>query len=128
MYDSIYKTMVESKVAIELPEKVSFDRDQKITQSTEEQYWLPSKYQVVHPNYMIFVDETGKNTNMKSNGKIGGEQFIVPVQSVTNTGCIGATTNIHFTVLSFKEMQLCVRLFLNQNRMLGRFQLTGNLE
>ena len=33
-------------------------------------------HQVKHHEYMLFVDEVRKNTNMKDDGKVGGERFL----------------------------------------------------
>jgi hypothetical protein len=118
MYESVYKTMVKSNVAEELESECFFDKKGNIVQTKEESFGLPSKYKLKHPNYCIFVDETGKNTNMKADGKVGGEKFVVPVNAVTNTGCIGSTTDIHFTVLCFTaatgEAVMCSVIFKSE--------------
>jgi hypothetical protein len=53
-----------------------------------------------HPEYLLFVDETGCNTNQKDDGNAGGELFVLPVDG-EEFGVCGVTTDMHFTVLCF---------------------------
>ena len=118
MYNSIYRQMVNSNVAKELSDEVYLDRNGNIVDDEEDSYGLPTKYIVTHPDYILFVDECGKNTNMKTSGKAGGQRFIIPKNSVTNTGCLGTTTDIHFTVLCFTagtgEPVMCAVIFKSE--------------
>ncbi len=66
MYSSVYKTMVEAGVVEELEEEIQQDSG------------IPSKFQLINPDYVIFVDETGSNTNQIKDGRVGGEKCIVP--------------------------------------------------
>jgi hypothetical protein len=88
MYDNVYEAMVEAGVAEELPEPVQL------------QSGRPTKYNLIRPECVVFVDETGCNTNQKDDGHVGGELFVLPVDD-DDIAPTGATTDIHFTVLAF---------------------------
>ena len=45
------------------------------------------------------MDEVGKNTNMKNDGKVGGEQLLKEKGQRANI--TAATSDAHFTVLGF---------------------------
>ncbi len=66
MYENVYKTMVEAGVAEELSEEI------------QHKAGLPSKYRLTRPEYVLFVDETGCNTNQLNDGRVDNEQFILP--------------------------------------------------
>jgi hypothetical protein len=78
---------------------------------------LPCDTQLIHPQYLLFFDETGCNTNQKKDGHYGGEKFVctrgtTPKQMVS-------TSDKHFTVLgltaSTGEPVLCVIIFASEN-------------
>ncbi len=60
----------------QLPEKVYHDRDSVIITNEEEAFGLASAYELLHPDMVVTVDETGANTNQKSHGHTGGELFL----------------------------------------------------
>jgi len=66
MYENVYATMVEAGIAEELEEEIQHERG------------LPTKYALTKPEFLLFVDETGCNTNQLNDGKVGGELFIMP--------------------------------------------------
>jgi hypothetical protein len=106
MYENIYNEMVEAGIAEELEEEISYEKG------------LPSKFRLTHPDYLLFVDETGCNTNQLNDGKVGGEVFIMPKCSGDAAAPAGATTDIHFTVLPFisgtGEPVLCAIIFKSE--------------
>jgi hypothetical protein len=68
---------------------------------TQYEEGLPSKYTLTLPEYLLFVDETGCNTNQLNDGKVGGEVFIMPKDCGDAAAPAGATTDLHYTVLPF---------------------------
>jgi len=60
----------------------------------------PSHYVLTKPEYLLFVDETGCNTNQLNDGHVGVETFIVPKDD-PEAAPQGSTTDIHFTMLAF---------------------------
>ena len=103
MYENVYKTMVEAGVAEEVSEDIQHEAG------------LPSKYRLTRPEYVLFVDETGCNTNQLNDGRVGNERFILPKDDSECGAPIGATTDIHFTVLPFVsgtgEAVMCAIIF-----------------
>jgi hypothetical protein len=100
MYESVYETMVKAGVATKLPEAVWFDRDGNIVLNEEQAFGEKSKYLLQHPEYCVYVDETGSNTNQKADGHVGGRRFVVP-KGETEIGKVGAINDLHFTTLVF---------------------------
>ena len=89
MYNCVYENMVEAGVAVKMDEAVDHGDG------------LRTHYALTKPEFVLFVDETGSNTNQLKDGRVGGEQFILPKEDAGQCGPIGATTDIHFTVLPF---------------------------
>ena len=85
MYDNKYREMVEAGIAEELEEEITHEEG------------LPTKFKLTHPDYLLFVDKTGCNTNQLNDGKVGREVFIMPKNSGDAAAPAGATTDIHFT-------------------------------
>jgi hypothetical protein len=52
---------------------------------------------VTKPEQILFVDETGSNTNQKEDGFAGGQRYVLPNDGMHEEGVIGDTTDIHFT-------------------------------
>jgi hypothetical protein len=50
------------------------DRQGNNVQCSEEAFGLPTDLQMTHPDYVIFVDETGSNTNMKEGWSSRGQE------------------------------------------------------
>ena len=49
------------------------NREGDIVMSAEAALGMKATHLVKHSEYMLFVDEVGNNTNMKDDGKFGGE-------------------------------------------------------
>lgn len=118
MYDCVYEKMVEAKVAIKLDTPILYDKEGNEVTDPNMSFGLPSRYKITDPNRIIFVDETGKNTNMKTDGKVGGRRFIVPATSTAAP--IGSTSDIHFTTLCFTSALgdpiMCAVIFKSQKK------------
>jgi hypothetical protein len=103
MYESVYEAMVTAGVAEKGEEEITYETG------------LPSKYKLTKPEYVLFVDETGCNTNQLNDGRVGGELFIVPKVDNEAGRPIGSTTDLHFTVLGFisgtGEAVMCAIIF-----------------
>jgi hypothetical protein len=106
MYDNIYEAMVEAGIAEELDEEINYSSG------------LPTRFKLTHPDYLLFVDETGCNTSQLNDGKVGGEVFTMPKNCGDAAAPAGATTDIHFTILPFisgtGEPVLCSIIFKSE--------------
>jgi len=89
MYENVYEEMVKAGIAEEKEEEIEYETG------------LSSKFQLTKPEFLLFVDETGCNTNQLNDGRVGGELFVVPKIDNEAGAPIGSTTDLHFTVLGF---------------------------
>ena len=106
MYQNIYEHMVEAGIAEYVEDAIKYDTG------------LETHYKFTHPEYLLFVDETGCNTNQLNDGKVGGELYLMPKNSGDAAAPAGATTDLHFTVLPFisgtGEPVLCAIIFKSE--------------
>ena len=98
MYNEVYAGMVEAGVAVKLNEPIWVDKEGNET-TKENAFGQKATHQLIHPDYVIFVDEVGCNTSQEGDGSRGGEKKIVGRGTAAR---ISAATNVnHFTVLGF---------------------------
>lgn len=112
MYDDVYETMVKAGVASKLDEEVYLNKDGDIVEEdSTEKFGRKTTYIMDHPEWCLFADETGCNTNQKEDGYRGGQLFVLE-NGCEEGGLTGVTTDIHFTVMCFTcatgEPVLCV--------------------
>jgi hypothetical protein len=100
MYNAVYDEMVHAGIAEKVMEDVMYDVSGNITNDKTKMYGRPTKYILTRPEELLFVDETGCNTNMKQDGHVGGEMFLLPCEDA-ESGISGAVTDMHFSVLCF---------------------------
>ncbi len=63
MYDEIYKDFCCGGIAVEHPEPVWRNEAGEVVESEEQAFGLKSKYELIHPDWLLFVDEVGSNTS-----------------------------------------------------------------
>jgi hypothetical protein len=102
MYDHIYKRFVEAGVASKRIEPIWQDITGMIVPDESQAFGLQCEYEVKEPEWIVFVDECGANTNQKSDGQVGGSRFLVGKDQV-ETGLQGAVNDLHFTTLCFQS-------------------------
>jgi hypothetical protein len=105
--------MDQAGVLEDLEEPVWMNLAGEIVDSEEEAFGEKVRQTVKHADYLLFVDEVGNNTNMKEDGRIGGERLLkAKGQSAEITA---ATSDAHFTVLGFTagtgEPVMCAIIF-----------------
>jgi hypothetical protein len=100
MYNAVYDVMVRAGVATVSEEEKMFDSKGDVVFDMTLQYGRPTKYELIHPEMVVFVDETGANTNQVDDKRYGGHKYILPTDG-SSTGTLGSTTDMHFTVLPF---------------------------
>jgi hypothetical protein len=93
--------MIDAKVTVRLPEPVWFNFNSDIVENEEESVGLKTDIHIIHLDWIVFVDETGVNTNQKDDGNLGGKLFIVSSDD-PDARLQGATMDIHFMVLCFQ--------------------------
>lgn len=61
--------MVEAKVAKENTEEAFFNIDgERVDADSHDRLGLATRFEVTHPEWIVFVDETGANTNLERMG------------------------------------------------------------
>jgi hypothetical protein len=70
MYDAVYKSMIEAKVTVWLPEPVWFNFNGDIVENEADSIGLKLDIHIIHPEWIVFVNKTGVNTNQKDDGKL----------------------------------------------------------
>ena len=128
MYNHVYERLVEENLAMKLDSPVMFDINGSIVTDPKLAFGQPTRYKLAHPKYFLFVDETGKNTNMKVDGSAGSRRLVVPANLARSRGSIlGSTTDIHFTVLCFTcatgEPVMCA-VILKSDKKISELPLT----
>jgi hypothetical protein len=68
MYDGVYHSMVKVGVDIQTPEERMYDTIGVGVRDKSDMYGRPTKFQMMKPQNMIFVNETGCNPNQKTIG------------------------------------------------------------
>jgi hypothetical protein len=69
----------------------------------------PCDIEILHPDYILFGNETGCNTLQKKDGHEGGTKYICAPDQVPKTSCI--TTDHRFTVLPITKPMVCIVIF-----------------
>ena len=97
MYVLTYDLLVDARIAIKKDRAVFFTKEGKIAINIRENYGRPTLYHLIHPEFFLFVDETGSNTNMKDDKRIGGQTVLAGIEdeAIYPAG----TKDAHFTVL-----------------------------
>ena len=103
MYSAIYSRMVDAGVAShDMTHKIFYDiHGNEVAEEDPSRFGRGSNFKVVEPEYILFVDETGANTNMKKDGQIGSRKYVVG-RGQLETSRMGAVQDLHFTTLVFQ--------------------------
>ena len=102
MYDSVYDKMVAAGVAEKVDHDLMYDKDGNETVEESKMVGRKTRYCLTKPSNVVFVDETGCNTNQKLDGYVGGRLHVLPANA-TESGIPGSVTDLHFTVLCFSS-------------------------
>jgi len=118
MYDECYQHMVMAGVAIELPEPVCMNKaGEEVPPDDQLAYSLPVRHELIHPDWLLFMDKMGINTNQKEDGHNGGEKYVCPLGTTPKVAC--ATNNHHATIIPFVSASshtvICVIVFQGES-------------
>jgi hypothetical protein len=131
MYDVIYDNLVNAGIAVKLPESVFMNASGNIVDNPDgvlnseivnifedKPLGLPCDTKIIHPEYLLFFDETGCNTNQKKDGHYGGEKLVCARGMTPKQIC--SSRDKHFTVLGLTaatgEPVLCVVIFASEKK------------
>jgi hypothetical protein len=65
----------------------------------EKAYGLASQHELIHPDWLLFVDEYGSNTLQAKDGQVGGQKFLCSIEGRLQERA--TTKDAHVTVLGF---------------------------
>ena len=113
MYDEIYKDFCNGGIAVEHPEPLWRNEKGEVVELEEQAFGLKSPYELIHPDWLLFVDEVGSNTSQAKDGNVGGQLYLCTVDGRPQQRA--ATKDAHFTVLGFTaasgEPVMCAVIF-----------------
>jgi hypothetical protein len=113
MYQEIYKNLCSAGLACEHPEPLWRDENGEVVETEEKAFGCKSKYELIHADHLIFVDEVGSNTSQAKDGQVGGQTYLCSAEGRPQQRA--ATKDAHFTILGFTaangEPLLCAIIF-----------------
>lgn len=127
MYHKVYKEMVKGGIAVSLDDKVYMTKEgETVEENDVNRLGLATRYKVVRPDRLLFVDEVGSNTSQTKDGNVGGERFLCEALQRPHTRA--ATKDSHFTVLGFTAATgiplMCAIIFAAKELDVGYSALT----
>ena len=113
MYDLVYEAMNMAGVAEKLSEPEWQNQSGQKVSCESEATGEKVEYRILHPDYILHVDEVGNNTCQRDDGHKGGQKYLVERDSQPRTSC--STSEAHWTTLGFTsgtgEPVLCGIIF-----------------
>jgi hypothetical protein len=97
MYEDVYERLWEAGISENLDEAVRRDKDSNIVVTQAEVYGRNTQYSLLHPEYLVMVDEVGENISQKGDGNAGGKKFMNA--SDMRAQVRNSFKDYHFTVL-----------------------------
>ena len=117
MCDNIESGLIESGNAVKYETPVLMDKEGNIVNDEKLAFGLPVTINIIHPDNVFYMDETGSNTNGKSDKRNGGEKKVVGTGTTPRE--IVGTRDSHFTVVPVTdgtgELRVVVIIFASKN-------------
>ena len=112
MYEDIYEEMIDAHIALQHENPVYTDREGNEVEE-HERFGLAQEMKIDHPDYILFVDKSGCETNQKQGRNVGNRKYIV--EQGTRPQLICNTLDHRFTILPFTsssgEAVCCMLIF-----------------
>jgi hypothetical protein len=113
MYNEVYSHLVTSGLAVKHAEPVWRNETGDVVPCEKDAFGLKSAYELIHPEWLVFVDEVGSNTSQAKDGAVGGQTYLCTRDGRPQQRA--ATKDCHFTVLGFTaangEPIMCAIIF-----------------
>jgi hypothetical protein len=113
MYDEVYSHLVSTGLAIKHDKPVWRNEAGEVVSCEIDAFGMKSAYELIHPEWLVFVDEVGSNTSQSKDGAIGGQTYLCTKDGRPQNRA--ATKDAHFTVLGFTagngEPIMCAIIF-----------------
>ena len=101
MYNLVYKAMESAGVAIRLDKPKWMNEKGEVVSDQFKAIGLECTHKLIHPEYVLFADEVGCNTNQKDDGNYGGEKRLTKRGSTPKQMC--SSSDAHWTLLGFTD-------------------------
>jgi len=98
MYNEVYNSLVTAGLAVKHNEPVWRSAAGDIVPE-EIAFGCKSAFELIHPEWLVFVDEAGSNTSQTKDGNVGGQTYLCTKEVRTQQRA--ATKDAHFTLLGF---------------------------
>jgi len=72
MYKEVYVALEASDLAVKRDTSYWRNAEGETVELEQDALGCQSKYKLIHPNWLIFVDKAGSNTSQTKDGKVGG--------------------------------------------------------
>jgi len=113
MYEQVYKEMVAGGIAVELPNKEWLNKEGVVVLEEKDALGLQTKYNLICPDRLLFVDEVVSNTSQTKDGNVWGSYFSVERVSDHSKDRHIKMHTLPFLGLQLRMgIQLCVPSFL----------------
>jgi hypothetical protein len=99
MYNEVYSHLVTSGLAVKHAEPVWRNETGDVVPCEKDAFGLKSAYELIHPEWLVFVDEVGSNTSQAKDGAVGGQTYLCTKDGRPQQRA--ATKDCHFMVLGF---------------------------
>jgi len=97
MYDHIYKEMHAAGLTKEYKSPVMVNESRLIVDDINESYGMAVTHELIHSDYLLFMDQTGSNTNQKDDKNVGGQKFVC--ESGMTPKLVMSTSSHHFILI-----------------------------
>ena len=75
MYNEVYSNLVASRLAVKHDDAVWRNAAGDVVPENES-LGCQSAYELIHPEWLVFVDEVGSNTSQTKDGRVGGQTYL----------------------------------------------------
>ena len=126
MYDLVYKAFHNAGIITLLDKEVIYDINGKETADKSTIFSLQTKYKLIHPDYLLFIDEVSSNLHCDHDNNVGREKYIIE-HSTDHTIICSKNNDYRFLLLGFTSTSgcpvLCVYIIkaetLSYNQVMG---------
>jgi hypothetical protein len=111
MYNHIYNKQERTRISVMHDQASSYDQQGNVVDNEyPTDFVMPTRFQCLHREKDIIVDETGDSTTQGNNGHLDGQKFLTTRKGKSRDRYI--TNECNFTVLPFvaatEEPTICV--------------------
>ena len=112
MYNGVITEFVDAKVAVERDSPAWMDRTGNVVEESEA-FGCKVTHDIIHPEYVLVMDEVGGNTSQKGDGHVGGELMVCEAGKTPQRKI--NTRSKHYTLLPITALNgepvMCVIIF-----------------